>query len=531
MKVSRRRRALGWLGPTFDGVNKGRNDEHYGAVIRDLAEDASNVGMAVLDAAGNVDSVQANLSHQIALLGDLTAAAIDLGQGNQTLMSEVALLRESGHSLVEETDRSRGKMAESLLSVGRVVEWVSSTSDELESLQAEMHGVEKVVRHIDKIAQQTHVLALNAHIEATRGSGAGSGFTVIANSIRGLADQTIEAASSISRTLAPLIRAINELSTSTEVARSSAESAQISTQEVFESLGRSEEATTALGRNVDAMAGFSEATKNKVDLFSESLTSLLDGVGASQTQLTSASSHLKDLLKRAQSLIQLSSQTGMVTADTPYITMVVSKARAIESLFLTGIESGEITLVDLFDEHYTPIPGTNPQQYRTRFVDYTDRVLPSIQEEILQFSPLVVFAACVDRCGYLGTHNRKYSRAQGEDPRWNAINCRNRQIFSDVTGLAAARNRDAYLLQTYRRDMGGGDFVFLKDLSAPIFVQGRHWGALRLAYRVERRSGDRAWSAPPANPAEVPVLPRVLESSSTKDGNARFRSPNSVTTC
>jgi methyl-accepting chemotaxis protein len=39
-------------------------------------------------------------------------------------------------------------------------------------------------------------------------------------------------------------------------------------------------------------------------------------------------------------------------------------------------------------------------------------------------------------------------------------------------------------LQTYRRDMGGGQFVLMKDISAPITVNGRHWGGLRLAIRV-----------------------------------------------
>jgi methyl-accepting chemotaxis protein len=41
-----------------------------------------------------------------------------------------------------------------------------------------------------------------------------------------------------------------------------------------------------------------------------------------------------------------------------------------------------------------------------------------------------------------------------------------------------------FLLQSCRRDMGGGNFALMKDVSAPIFVQGRHWGGLRLAYRV-----------------------------------------------
>ena len=93
-----------------------------------------------------------------------------------------------------------------------------------------------------------------------------------------------------------------------------------------------------------------------------------------------------------------------------------------------------------------------------------------------------VVIAAVDPNGYLPTHNRKFSQAQGPDPAWNTANCRNRRIFDDRVGLKAGRNTEPFLLQVYRRDMGGGVFRMMKDVSAPIRVRGRHWGGLRLAY-------------------------------------------------
>ena len=47
----------------------------------------------------------------------------------------------------------------------------------------------------------------------------------------------------------------------------------------------------------------------------------------------------------------------------------------------------------------------------------------------------------------------------------------------------AAANTKPFLLQTYRRDMGGGNFVLMKDLSSPIVIRGRHWGAFRMGFR------------------------------------------------
>ena len=52
-----------------------------------------------------------------------------------------------------------------------------------------------------------------------------------------------------------------------------------------------------------------------------------------------------------------------------------------------------------------------------------------------------------------------------------------------ATGAASARPTGCDLLQTYRRDMGGGNFVLMKDVASPIHVRGRHWGAFRMGFR------------------------------------------------
>ncbi len=189
------------------------------------------------------------------------------------------------------------------------------------------------------------------------------------------------------------------------------------------------------------------------------------------------------MLSLSEQLIEITAESGVETEDTPYIQTVTQAASEISSIFEEAVDSGTISLNDLFDEHYKPVTGSNPQQHTTRFTEFTDRYLPQIQEAIIDLSPLIVFCAAVDRNGYLPTHNQKFSKPQGRNPDWNAANSRNRRIFNDATGLNAGRNQNPFLLQTYRRDMGGGQHVLMKDLSAPIFVKGLHWGGLRLAYK------------------------------------------------
>ena len=168
--------------------------------------------------------------------------------------------------------------------------------------------------------------------------------------------------------------------------------------------------------------------------------------------------------------------------DQPFILMAQNASRKIGGLFGRALSDSQISLPDLFDETYVPIKGSNPQQYSTRFLAFADANLADLQESILEMDRSILFAVTVDRNGYLPTHNRKFAFPQGQDPEWNAAHCRNRRIFNDKTGLGAARNTSPLLLQTYLRDTG--DVAIVRDASAPIWVNGLHWGAFRIGYPI-----------------------------------------------
>jgi methyl-accepting chemotaxis protein len=190
----------------------------------------------------------------------------------------------------------------------------------------------------------------------------------------------------------------------------------------------------------------------------------------------------ESFLKVSENLIDLVSHCGIATEDTPYINAAQEAAAQIAKLLDDSLRTATITLADLFDEQYRPIPHTNPQQHTTHFVDLADRLFPQVQERVLAMSSKVVFCIAADRNGYIATHNMKYCHPQRGDLAWDTANSRYRRIFNDRTGLASARNQRPFLLQTYRRDMGGGNFVVMKEAAAPIMVGGRHWGGVRLAF-------------------------------------------------
>lgn len=168
----------------------------------------------------------------------------------------------------------------------------------------------------------------------------------------------------------------------------------------------------------------------------------------------------------------------------PITSRAIRGAAAVAQALEAAVSAGELTLADLFDTNYRPIPGTDPVQVETRALKVLERRLPAIQEALVKEDRQLAFTVAVDVNGYLPVHNAAYSKPQRPGDRaWNLANCRNRRIFDDRAGLLAARNLEPHLIQVYARDLGDR-VVMMREVDAPIHVRGRHWGGFRTAYTL-----------------------------------------------
>ena len=262
-----------------------------------------------------------------------------------------------------------------------------------------------------------------------------------------------------------------------------AKSAGEGAQQISGIIARVHQGIASVGYEIDGVARAATSNLGHCDRVIEELGQLAQGVDLSSSELKQADGRVAKLLELSEGLIVLIADSGVETADAPLIRVVMDTAKQISDAFEAAVARGEITVEQLMDEKYREISGTDPKQYLTDYVAFTDRVLPSIQDPIQKSDPRIVFCVAWAKGGYLPTHNPNYRLPQGPDPVWNNANCRNRRLFSDRAVKKVAANTKPFLLQTYRRDMGGGNFVLMKDLSSPIHMRGRHWGAFRMGFR------------------------------------------------
>jgi len=161
--------------------------------------------------------------------------------------------------------------------------------------------------------------------------------------------------------------------------------------------------------------------------------------------------------------------------------LAITGAASMERVLAEAVAEKRLTVDEIFDTNYLTIPGSNPPKYTTRYDAYLERVVTPLEDAFLK-DDQIVFAALVDHNAYLPAHNSKFALPQSGNPEKDKAFSRSKRIFDDPVGIAAARNTQEVLKQDYRRDTGEN----MWDISAPVYVNGKHWGAFRIGFSMAK---------------------------------------------
>lgn len=448
---------------------------------------------------GPFGALHAKLTAALSGLNEALWQMLGFSRDMATVSEEIA---ERNRELADHTVQQTASIEETSANMERLAATVKTTAKNAESAeylvqsasnQAElgrdsvarvvtaMHTIEKsskqvegIVEVINEIAFQTHMLSLNAAVEAARAGDQGRGFAVVAAEVRNLATRCSDAANEIKGLIAESTQVVASGQTLATEAESKMTEIVSSVRESSDLMAEISAATLKQSEDIQ----HTNEALTRIELATQQNKDLVDALSTSTHLLDERTKFLTD----AVNIFRLRPANQVSHARHQEMQGVAQHvAQGIGKLFERAVKDREITIEALMDRYYQPIANTDPQKYHTRFDAFTDQVLPAVQEPLLQRFPYAVYAGAVDENGYFPTHNLRFCKALTGNYDIDLIGNRTKRIFADRVGATCGTHTERWKLQIYRRDTG--ELMF--DVSSPIFVLGQHWGGFRIGYRLE----------------------------------------------
>lgn len=283
--------------------------EELTASSQQAAQASSMVANSVTDAAGATAEQQTYVNDAMESINNTAESVERLNQTAETVSQHASESKDEA----EAGSKAIQQAVEQIMSVETIVQNSAATVDKLGKSSQE---IGQIVSDISEIAEQTNLLALNAAIEAARAGENGRGFSVVAEEVRKLAEQSQEAAQRITNLIGGIQSDTNEAVQSMQEGSSAVKAGTESVSKLKEAFDRIQAAALGVSEQADTITAEVRAVADQTANVKEKSANILEkgtqvsgemeNVSAASEEQSASASEIADasnsLAKLAQDL-------------------------------------------------------------------------------------------------------------------------------------------------------------------------------------------------------------------------------------
>ena len=163
-----------------------------------MASTSGEAGRAVGEIANAIGEVAAGAEKQVHTVEGARRLTDEMAEATRSSAESAAETARAAEAAREVATTGAASVAQATQAMAQVRAASSEATDAIRDLGSKSEQIGGIVSTITTIAEQTNLLALNAAIEAARAGEQGRGFAVVAEEVRKLAEESSQAARSIS---------------------------------------------------------------------------------------------------------------------------------------------------------------------------------------------------------------------------------------------------------------------------------------------------------------------------------------------
>lgn len=449
-----------------------------------VATSCGDLAVGCSEAAGSIGKATQKMQEQIAELVELDEVVGSLEADQRHIADSTDEAKLLSAQACEHLDRGAERINLAVSEFRSVIDLVSRLGAHVTNFAAVMEQIQQASKSIEAISRTTNMLALNASIEAARAGEAGKAFAVVASEVKVLAQSSSSAAEEIRTAVGKLVDEASGLVNEIHVGVDHSSKAEQQLETVTVALHDVTQLVERLDEQSDQIARSSSLVHAKGGQVRDTVTRVVESVKGNGALLDRTQGEIRQMEDVSCQMFNSVISAGISPRDTAIVELAASFRDELVALTEAAVAEGQISMAQLFDTDYRPVAGTNPQLYRTGMSDWADIHWRPLFDRVRQAHGDIIMCSAADMNGFLPTHVSEHSRAPTGDLAYDTKFCRNGRILLDPIDKQAKASTAPFFMAVYRQEGDGTNYVVVRNVYSPVWINGRRWGDFEVAYQL-----------------------------------------------